>query len=201
MNFHCDVSSYSSETSEVSSSANNFEVHQEVAYVTDCRTIIDQDSDESDTEIFRVKRRPRAEHRNVHDSMSINIGKQCFIFGYDFLLSLLFQLWRNMGLYGGPKDGYYIFSCSSEPDQEATQVIFWLDFWPRDMNKKLDVKKQQISLNSLSDTKSDVKVLLASIKASSDGISLIGASRVVLLDVFWNPAVEQQAVSGAYRNG
>ncbi|PHT53977.1 hypothetical protein CQW23_08439 [Capsicum baccatum] len=104
-------------------------------------------------------------------------------------------------LYGGPKDSYYILSCSSEPDQEATQVIFWLDFWPRDMNKKLDVKKQQISLNSLSDTKSDVKVLLASIKACSDGISLIGASRVVLLDVFWNPTVEQQAVSGAYRNG
>ncbi|PHT80951.1 hypothetical protein T459_13966 [Capsicum annuum] len=76
MNFHCDVSSCSSETSEVSSSANNFKVHQEVAYVTDCRTIIDQDSDESDTEIFGVKRRPRAEHRNVHDSMSINIENQ-----------------------------------------------------------------------------------------------------------------------------
>lgn len=42
----------------------------------DCRTVIDQDSDESDTEIFRVKRRPRAEHRSVHDSMSINIEKQ-----------------------------------------------------------------------------------------------------------------------------
>ncbi|PHT53976.1 hypothetical protein CQW23_08438 [Capsicum baccatum] len=90
MNFHCDISSCSSETSEVSSSANNFEVHQEVAYVTDCRTIIDQDSDESDTEIFMMKRRPRAEHRNVHDSMSINIENQSSFpaleeYGYSFI--------------------------------------------------------------------------------------------------------------------
>ncbi|KAM3397786.1 hypothetical protein P3S68_001299 [Capsicum galapagoense] len=33
------------------------------------------------------------------------------------------------------------------------------------------------------------------------GIRLIGASRVVLLDVLWNPSVEQQAISRAYRNG
>ena len=43
------------------------------------------------------------------------------------------------------------------------------------------------------------KVLLASTKACSEGISLIGASRVVLLDVVWNPAVEWQAISRAYR--
>ncbi|PHT58891.1 Enoyl-[acyl-carrier-protein] reductase [NADH], chloroplastic [Capsicum baccatum] len=34
-----------------------------------------------------------------------------------------------------------------------------------------------------------------------EGIRLIGASRVVLLDVLWNPSVEQQAISQAYRNG
>ncbi|KAF3634184.1 putative receptor-like protein 12-like [Capsicum annuum] len=34
-----------------------------------------------------------------------------------------------------------------------------------------------------------------------EGIRLIGASRVVLLDVLWNPSVEQQAISRAYRNG
>uniref|UniRef100_A0A3Q7EFG9 Uncharacterized protein n=1 Tax=Solanum lycopersicum TaxID=4081 RepID=A0A3Q7EFG9_SOLLC len=69
------------------------------------------------------------------------------------------------------------------------------------MDGKLDVKQRQISINSLNDPKSDVKVLLASIKACSEGISLVGASRVVLLDVLWNPSVEQQAISRAYRNG
>lgn len=72
------VSSCESERSEISSCVSNFKVHQKVALETDCRTIIDQDSDESDTEIFRVKRRPRAEHRSVHDSMSINIENQSF---------------------------------------------------------------------------------------------------------------------------
>ena len=51
------------------------------------------------------------------------------------------------------------------------------------MDEKLDVNQRQISINSLNDPKSDVKVLLASTKACSEGISLIGASRVVLLDV------------------
>ena len=69
------------------------------------------------------------------------------------------------------------------------------------MDGKLDVNQRQISINSLNDPKSDVKVLLASTKACSEGISLIGASRVVLLDVLWNPSVEQQAISRAYRTG
>uniref|UniRef100_M1DY63 Chromatin remodeling complex subunit n=1 Tax=Solanum tuberosum TaxID=4113 RepID=M1DY63_SOLTU len=69
------------------------------------------------------------------------------------------------------------------------------------MDGKLDVKKQQISIHSLNDPKSDVKVLLSSIKAWSEGISLIGSSRVVLLDVLWNPSIEQHAISHAYRNG
>ncbi|KAF3652858.1 putative receptor-like protein 12-like [Capsicum annuum] len=38
-------------------------------------------------------------------------------------------------------------------------------------------------------------------KAYSEGISLVGASRVVLLDVLWNPSVEQQATNRAYKNG
>ncbi|MQL71865.1 hypothetical protein Taro_004225 [Colocasia esculenta] len=47
----------------------------------------------------------------------------------------------------------------------------------------------------------EVQVLLASIKACCEGISLVGASRVVLLDTVWNPSVERQAISRAYRIG
>ncbi|KAH0642879.1 hypothetical protein KY289_033853 [Solanum tuberosum] len=77
MKLHGDVFSCGSERSEISSSASS-KVHQKVAHEADCRTVIDQDSDESDTEVFRVKRRPRAEHRSVHDSMSINVENQSF---------------------------------------------------------------------------------------------------------------------------
>jgi DNA repair and recombination RAD54-like protein len=47
----------------------------------------------------------------------------------------------------------------------------------------------------------EVKVLFASIKVCGEGVSLIGASRVVFLDLHWNPAVLRQAVSRAYRIG
>ncbi|KAH1219705.1 SNF2 domain-containing protein CLASSY 3 [Glycine max] len=69
------------------------------------------------------------------------------------------------------------------------------------MYGKLDHKQKQSLIRSFNDSNSQAKVLLASIKASSEGINLIGASRVVLLDVVWNPSVERQAICRAYRLG
>ncbi|KAI4315185.1 hypothetical protein L6164_028023 [Bauhinia variegata] len=66
---------------------------------------------------------------------------------------------------------------------------------------KDDVKQRQASISTFNDPAGKARVLLASKKACFEGISLIGASRVVLLDVEWNPAVERQAVSRAYRVG
>ncbi|KAK9266943.1 hypothetical protein L1049_027202 [Liquidambar formosana] len=69
------------------------------------------------------------------------------------------------------------------------------------MDGQLDVKQRQSSINVFNDSTSEVMVLLASTKACSEGINLVGASRVVLLDVVWNPSVERQAISRAYRLG
>ncbi|KAK6119195.1 hypothetical protein DH2020_047069 [Rehmannia glutinosa] len=69
------------------------------------------------------------------------------------------------------------------------------------MDGQLDEKQRQDSICSFNDDKSESKVLLASERACSEGINLIGASRVVLLDTVWNPSVEKQAVSRAYRIG
>ncbi|XP_004245838.3 SNF2 domain-containing protein CLASSY 3-like [Solanum lycopersicum] len=109
-------------------------------------------------------------------------------------------------LCGGLKERVIIFSQLLDPLNLIKEQLHSLFGWTLGreilyMDGKLDVKQRQISINSLNDPKSDVKVLLASIKACSEGISLIGASRVVLLDVLWNPSVEQQAISRAYRNG
>ncbi|KEH38935.1 chromatin remodeling complex subunit [Medicago truncatula] len=60
-------------------------------------------------------------------------------------------------------------------------------------------KVKQSVIHSFNDENCQTKVLLASTKACSEGISLVGASRVVLLDVVWNPSVERQAISRAYR--
>ncbi|CAN6248748.1 unnamed protein product [Urochloa humidicola] len=47
----------------------------------------------------------------------------------------------------------------------------------------------------------DAKVLFGSIRASGEGISLVGASRVVILDVHENPSVTRQAIGRAFRPG
>nr|CAD1828023.1 unnamed protein product [Ananas comosus var. bracteatus] len=47
----------------------------------------------------------------------------------------------------------------------------------------------------------DAKVLFGSIKACGEGISLVGASRVLILDVHLNPSVTRQAIGRAFRPG
>ncbi|KMS97665.1 hypothetical protein BVRB_5g124950 [Beta vulgaris subsp. vulgaris] len=69
------------------------------------------------------------------------------------------------------------------------------------MHGKQDVKERQSSIRLFNDPRSKARVLLASTKACCEGIHLVGASRVVLLDVVWNPSVERQAISRAYRLG
>lgn len=69
------------------------------------------------------------------------------------------------------------------------------------MHGKVDAKLRQASIKTFNDPNSKVRVMLASIRACYEGISLVGASRVVLLDVLWNPSVERQAICRAYRLG
>ncbi|KAG6485660.1 hypothetical protein ZIOFF_054223 [Zingiber officinale] len=47
----------------------------------------------------------------------------------------------------------------------------------------------------------DAKVFFGSIKACGEGISLVGASRIVILDVHLNPSVTRQAIGRAFRPG
>ncbi|SMO54222.1 DEAD/DEAH box helicase [Solitalea koreensis] len=49
--------------------------------------------------------------------------------------------------------------------------------------------------------KDDIQLFLISIKAGGTGLNLIEADYVFLLDPWWNPAVEQQAVDRAHRIG
>ncbi|CAH9101370.1 unnamed protein product [Cuscuta epithymum] len=69
------------------------------------------------------------------------------------------------------------------------------------MDGKIDAKYRQERIGSFNDPESEAKVLLASTAACCEGINLIGASRIVLLDVVWNPSVTRQAISRAYRLG
>ena len=48
---------------------------------------------------------------------------------------------------------------------------------------------------------SDHRILLISLKAGGVGLNLTAASVVIHYDLWWNPAVEQQATDRAYRIG
>lgn len=49
--------------------------------------------------------------------------------------------------------------------------------------------------------KKDVKVMLVSLRAGNAGLNLTAASRVIIMDPFWNPYIEMQAIDRAYRIG
>ncbi|KEF51832.1 uncharacterized protein A1O9_12169 [Exophiala aquamarina CBS 119918] len=57
---------------------------------------------------------------------------------------------------------------------------------------------REASLNSLRNDPS-TRVLLCSLRAGSLGLNLTAASRVVILEPFWNPFVEEQAIDRVHR--
>jgi SNF2 family DNA or RNA helicase len=64
----------------------------------------------------------------------------------------------------------------------------------------LTQKKREECLNSF---KNDPKqgVLLGSLKATAVGLNLTEASEVIFIDMWWNPAVEDQAIARVHRIG
>jgi SNF2 family DNA or RNA helicase len=56
------------------------------------------------------------------------------------------------------------------------------------------------AINRFTD-KRNTKIMLISLKAGNAGLNLVAASRVIILDPFWNPFIEMQAVDRAHRIG
>lgn len=63
-----------------------------------------------------------------------------------------------------------------------------------------EVREREI-LVDLFNNSPDAKVFFGSIKACGEGISLVGASRIIILDVHLNPSVTRQAIGRAFRPG
>ncbi|XEV04037.1 hypothetical protein FSHL1_009324 [Fusarium sambucinum] len=64
----------------------------------------------------------------------------------------------------------------------------------------MSATQRNIAAHNFRDGK-DVKVMLVSLKAGNAGLNLTAASRVIIMDPFWNPYIEMQAVDRAYRIG
>lgn len=104
------------------------------------------------------------------------------------------------------KEKVLIFSQYIQPLSLIKEQLMKLFNWSEgkeiiQMDGKILPRNRQASIEIFNDIESEARVLLASTRACCEGISLTGASRVVLLDVVWNPAVGRQAISRAYRIG
>jgi len=66
---------------------------------------------------------------------------------------------------------------------------------------KVQSDERQRIIERFNDPNGRIRVLLASTKACGEGVNLTGASRVVFMDVLWNPAVIRQAIHRAFRIG
>mmetsp|Transcript_44595 Transcript_44595/g.126019 ORF Transcript_44595/g.126019 Transcript_44595/m.126019 type:complete len:1444 (+) Transcript_44595:53-4384(+) len=78
--------------------------------------------------------------------------------------------------------------------------------WQR-FDGSLSLDQRQARVNWLSDPAPEDKgagpgrTLMVSLKAGGVGLNLVAASRLYLLDLWWNPAVEEQAIQRVHRIG
>ncbi|GKU10016.1 unnamed protein product [Fusarium langsethiae] len=71
---------------------------------------------------------------------------------------------------------------------------------PERYDGSMSATQRNIAAHHFRDGK-DVRVMLVSLKAGNAGLNLTAASRVIIMDPFWNPYIEMQAVDRAYRIG
>ncbi|EGU11306.1 DNA repair protein rad5 [Rhodotorula toruloides ATCC 204091] len=65
---------------------------------------------------------------------------------------------------------------------------------------QLNAKEKEAALDAIRNNP-NITVILVSIKCGAVGLNLTCCSRVVLLDLWWNPAIEEQAFDRAHRFG
>lgn len=86
---------------------------------------------------------------------------------------------------------------------DLLEVAMWHDNYPGKLRRYDGSMSPEQRFDAAKDfrDKKDVKVMLVSLRAGNAGLNLTAASRVVIMDPFWNPYIEMQAVDRAYRIG
>jgi len=69
------------------------------------------------------------------------------------------------------------------------------------LDGSMSLQRRADSLASFTTELSGVNVLLVSLKAGGTGLNLVCANRLYMLDPWWNPSIEQQAIDRVYRIG
>lgn len=65
----------------------------------------------------------------------------------------------------------------------------------------MNAKMRGDAVDDFRDARKNVRIMLVSLKAGNAGLNLNMASQVIILDPFWNPYIEEQAIDRAHRIG
>ena len=65
----------------------------------------------------------------------------------------------------------------------------------------MNAKMRADAVDDFKDDRKNVRLMLVSLKAGNAGLNLNMASQVIILDPFWNPYIEEQAIDRAHRIG
>ncbi|KAG9439628.1 hypothetical protein H6P81_019793 [Aristolochia fimbriata] len=104
------------------------------------------------------------------------------------------------------KEKMLIF-CRNIPPIKYIEKIFELFFgWKKGheilvLQGDQEMSERAMVMDKFKEKGAAATVLLASTTACAEGISLVAASRVILLDSEWNPAKTKQAIARAFRPG
>ncbi|KAG0579855.1 hypothetical protein KC19_4G129000 [Ceratodon purpureus] len=118
-----------------------------------------------------------------------------------FVLNLLETL-----QHGQEKEKTLVFCVHLDPLMLLEKMLETQFGWVREqeilqIDGKVASGERQSIIERFNDPRGKARVLLLSTKACGEGITLTGASRVVFMDVLWNPAVRRQAIHRAFRIG
>jgi transcription termination factor 2 len=69
------------------------------------------------------------------------------------------------------------------------------------LDGSVEVKKRMSIVDNFNNPRSKTKVLLLSLTAGGVGLNLVGANHLFILDLHWNPQLENQAQDRIYRMG
>ncbi|PQM36574.1 SNF2 domain-containing protein CLASSY 1 isoform X3 [Prunus yedoensis var. nudiflora] len=115
-----------------------------------------------------------------------------------FVLSLIYRVVR--------KEKVLIFCHNIAPVRLFLELFEMVFGWQRGrevlvLTGDLELFERGKVMDKFEEAGGASRVLLASITACAEGISLTAASRVILLDSEWNPSKTKQAIARAFRPG
>lgn len=175
--------------------SNEMTDEQKAIYLAQLRQMQDQIRNSSDVDISRQKIEILSgitRLRQICDTPSLFMNYQGKSGKLDSLRILLTQIKEN-----GHRA--LIFSQFRGMLDLAKQEMTALGLTSYQMTGSTPANERQEMTRAFNNGSKDA--FLISLKAGGVGINLTGADTVILIDLWWNPAVEMQAISRAYRIG